>query len=84
MLLPRQHCFCLLLKCVFLLSVVVTSARTLPWLDVYIVGAGSAGDSETLAGDDCHLRAGVFLPFLFGGFTESLNAVKLVCVHHWP
>ena len=29
-------------------------------------------------------RAGVFLPFLFRGFTESLNAVKLVRVHHWP
>lgn len=84
MLLPRQHCFCLLLKCVSLLSVVVTSTRTLPWLDVYIFGTGSAGASETLAGEDRHLRAGVFLPFLFRGFTESLNAVKLVCVHHWP
>ena len=50
----------------------------------YIFGTGSAGASETLAGDDRHLRAGVFLPFLFRGFTESLNAVKLVCVHHWP
>ena len=62
MLLPRQHCFCLLLKCVSLLSVVVTSARTLPWLDVPIVGAGSAGDSETLAGDDCHLEQGFSFP----------------------
>lgn len=61
MLLPRQHCFCLLLKCVSLLSVVVTSARTLPWLDVYSFGTGSAGASETLAGDQSSPRRGVFL-----------------------
>ena len=84
MLLPRQHCFWPLLKCVSLLSEVVTSARTLPWFDVCIVGTGSAGASETPAGDDGHLRAVVFLPFLFRGLAESLNSVKLVCVHQWP
>lgn len=84
MLLSKQHCFCPLLKCVSLLSEVVTSARTPPWLHVCIVGTGSAEASETLAGDNRHLRAVVFLPFLFRGLTESLNSVRLVCVHHWP
>ena len=84
MLLPKQHRFWPLLKCVSLLSEVVTSARTLPWFDVCIVGTGSAGASETPAGDDRHLRVVVFLPFLFRGLAESLTSVKLVCVHQWP
>lgn len=57
---------------VSLLSVAAASARTPPWLHVYIVGTGSVGARNALAGDRSHLGALTVL-LLSQGFTETLH-----------